>query len=310
MRDERSSFAIFRLLATPGIGPATARAVLDYAERCQAHVADLMEDLTGLAAVLSGKQSRDLKANHTKAAETWKKMLDKRIIPLAPMDPRYPESVLSILGPQAPLLLFVQGNLKLLSKHSLGFCGSRAASEKGIAVARECAEIVSKAGINVVSGYAAGVDMTTHRAALETGGTTTFVIAEGILHFRVKRDLKELWDWERCVVVSQYLPSSTWNVGNAMKRNQTICALCRAMVLIEAREAGGSIEAGRTCLKLGIPLFAPVYEGMPPCAKGNQMLLREGARSLYKNKSTNLPNLSRVLAVMQSPALQAIPEYR
>jgi predicted Rossmann fold nucleotide-binding protein DprA/Smf involved in DNA uptake len=128
------------------------------------------------------------------------------------------------------------------------------------------------------------------------------------MHFRVKRHLKEVWDSERSVVVSQYLPGATWNVGNAMKRNQTICALCRAMVLIEAGEAGGSIEAGRTCLKLGIPLFAPVYEGMPASAKGNQMLLREGARALYKNKPTNLPNLAGVLAALQDPVIQATPD--
>jgi hypothetical protein len=50
---------------------------------------------------------------------------------------------------------------------------------------------------------------------------------------------------------------------SAMQRNKTICGLSRAMVLIEARSTGGSIQAGRDCLKMGLPLFAAVYEGSP-----------------------------------------------
>ena len=161
--------------------------------------------------------------------------------------------------------------------------------------------MVSKQGINVVSGYAAGVDMTTHRAALESGGTTTIVMAEGILHFRVKREVKDVWDWHRALIISQYLPSVPWRVHNAMERNRTICALCKAMVLVEARESGGSIEAGRTCLELGIPLFAPVYEGIPDSAiKGNHILLGQGARYLHKSKTTQMPNLKGVLAAFPS----------
>jgi len=42
------------------------------------------------------------------------------------------------------------------------------------------------------------------------------------------------------------------------------------MILIEARTTSGSIQAGRDCLRLGLPLFAAVYEGMPESATGNE----------------------------------------
>ncbi|MFH1672523.1 MAG: DNA-processing protein DprA [Pseudomonadota bacterium] len=186
-----------------------------------------------------------------------------------------------------------------MNKTSAGFCGSRKASQKGIATARDCADQLSRKGINIVSGYAAGVDMATHKAALECGGTTTLVLCEGILHFRKKRDLKDMWDWERIAVVSEFLPGVPWNARNAMHRNSTICALTSAMILIEAASKGGSIAAGRTCLKMGIPLFAPVYEGMPETAVGNRELLGQGAQELYKNGHTNRANMKSVFAAIE-----------
>jgi len=302
MRDQEKAFALFRLLQVAGVGPVRLRSIVALADELRVSVIDLVDHPDGLGKLLSSEQTLDLRANAPKSREVWQKLQDQNVVVLTFLDPDYPDSLRTLLEKQAPPLLFTLGNLALFKRPLLGFCGSRKASEKGLAVAQECAEIVSNEGINVVSGYAAGVDMATHRAALKGGGTTALILAEGIFHFRAKQELKEFWDWTRVLVVSQYSPGLTWSVHSAMLRNQTICALCRAMVLIEARESGGSMEAGRACLKLGIPLFAPVYEGMPDFATGNRILLNEGARSLYKNKSTNLPNLRNLMAAFQTPA--------
>ena len=63
------------------------------------------------------------------------------------------------------------------------------------------------------------------------------------------------------------------------------------MILIEAEKKGGSISAGRTSLKMGRPLFAPAYEGIPPTASGNRILLSQGARGLKKSVKTMRANL-------------------
>jgi DNA processing protein len=309
MKGQETAFAIFRLLEVPGIGPARLSKVLALAEETGASLPDLIDDPARISSVITQEQIFAIRANAPKNLDVWRELTDLGVNMVSLLDPDYPKSMKSLLGKQAPPLLFVLGNKSLLERRSLGFCGSRKASEKGLAVARECAEIVSREGINVVSGYAAGVDMATHRAALGVGGTTTLVLADGIRHFRLKQELKVEWDWSRAAVVSQYSPGLTWSVHNAMVRNLTICALCKAMVLIEARESGGSIEAGRACLRLGIPLFAPVYEGMPESASGNRLLLAEGARSLYKNKSTNLPNLRSLLAAF-SPTEGSLDQPR
>lgn len=301
MKSSEAAFGVFQLLSITGVGAVRVWRIIEHAKDSNSSIRELINDPDRLTGILDTRQINELRRSEKATSESLQLLEEKEIEVWSVLDSSYPSIVLHVLGRSAPPLLFCRGNSDLFVKSSLGFCGSRQATPKGIDVARECAELAVKDGINVVSGYAAGVDMATHRAAFEHEGTTTVVLAEGILNFRLKAELKSVWQWERALVLSEFLPSARWNVGNAMRRNRTICALCKAMVLIEARETGGSIEAGRACLDLGIPLFAPVYEGMPESAGGNRILLREGARSLYKNRSTNLPNLRNVLATVGQP---------
>lgn len=201
-------------------------------------------------------------------------------------DPRYPAHLKSRLGDHAPPLLFARGNLEWFSSTSVGFCGSRNASPVGLSVAQDIAGQLAADGVVVVSGYAAGVDMAVHVAALDAGSATIVVLAEGIKRFRIKTAYQDVWDWGRVLVVSEFLPGLPWSVRHAMHRNGTIAALSDAMVLIEARSTGGSIAAGRTSLEHRIPLFAPVYRGMPEWATGNRLVLEEGAEPVLRERAT------------------------
>ncbi|HXB41686.1 MAG TPA: DNA-processing protein DprA, partial [Bacteroidia bacterium] len=129
------------------------------------------------------------------------------------------------LGINAPTILSYKGNLSLLKSKKIGFCGSRKASEKGLNVAKDVTQQVSKKGITVVSGYASGIDQQTHYWALKENGNTIIVLPEGINHFKVKSFVKEVWDWNRTLIISEFMPNAIWSAGRAMERNLTIVAL-------------------------------------------------------------------------------------
>ncbi|MBI4764912.1 MAG: DNA-processing protein DprA [Deltaproteobacteria bacterium] len=99
-------------------------------------------------------------------------------------------------------------------------------------------------------------------------------------------------------MVSEFLPGIPWSVRNAIQRNKTICALSKAMILIESGTNGGSMEAGRSSLNMKVPLFAPVYGGMPDSAVGNRQLLKEGARPLLKSSSSGRANMRELLSIV------------
>jgi DNA processing protein len=301
MAADSVAFDVFTLLTAPGVGPSRMRKLLrrwlDLGNSELLDIAALREAVTSEMATVP--------VDREGAARRWAELAEQDVRVVSVFDPTYPAAVQQILGADSPMLLFCRGEMRLLQSIGVGFCGSRRATAKGIETASESAKLLVQGDINIVSGFAAGVDMSAHRAALAAGGTTTIVLAEGILRFRIKREIRELWDSRRTLVVSEFAPNGTWRVDQAMRRNRTICGLSRAMILIEARASGGSIQAGRDCLRLGLPLFAAVYEDMPEWATGNKQLLEVGARRLMKNRSTNLPNVRPVLESIRSVGVSA-----
>jgi DNA processing protein len=151
--------------------------------------------------------------------------------------------------------------------------------------------------MNIVSGYANGVDLAAHQAALSAGGVTTMVLAEGILKFRSKHDLAHLFDEDNHLILSEFPPRLPWSVHNAMHRNRVVCALSDSVVVIEAGLSGGTFAAAEKTLQLRRPLFVVDYANPPPSAEGNRHFLGKGAIPLRRDREGKA-NLQPVLDVI------------
>jgi len=215
----------------------------------------------------------------------------KEVTVLSIDSPNYPKRLQKILGANAPKVLYVWGNLALLDMPSVGFCGSRTASDKGIAVTADTAQQIVELGWVVVSGHAKGVDTTAHLTALAYGGATIIVLAEGISNFKLRSELKKIAKSNQILVVSEFVPQAHWHVGNAMTRNRTIIGLSDAMILVEARSEGGTFEAGKEALRLKVPLYVAKYQSPADTAAGNAYFLSRGAKPLFKNGDTGKANI-------------------
>ena len=207
----------------------------------------------------------------------------------------YPSSIRDMKKP--PPVLYVQGYPEILQTAGFGICGSRKASGKGLEIAGQFGKEVARLEVPEVSGYAKGVDTAAHLGALEEGGATVVVLAEGILHFRLKRDFARLAGVaSHMVAVSEFHPSKPWSAYSAMQRNGTICALSHALVVVEAQATGGTLNAGLECLRQGKPLLVVQYGNEENMPAGNVDLIKRGGMPV----STH-PELAKQLkAVMQS----------
>lgn len=222
------------------------------------------------------------------------------IIDLRPGDSCYPVTITGFIRP-LPIISAI-GNLDLLKKpFTAGFCGSRHASKQGIEVAHLCVKQLSETikDITIVSGNAAGIDLEVHYTALKYGANTIFVLPEGINNFCIKPKLRDVWDWGKVLVISQFPKNAVWRGWQAMQRNNLILAISKAMLVVEAKETGGTRAAAESAIKHEVPLFVVNYNDNY-IASGNSLLLdSKNVMQLCKRKATGEANIDLLVKKIQ-----------
>ena len=284
MRIERDYFW-FRLFKTRGIGTKFLASVAKIlaAENLKPEMLllnpkDLSEQFPKLAKILDGK----IRAEDGEEVSTAYEQLKKQGIGIIyPGHPDFPPQLLDI----SPIL-FVKGQQKRLRADSVTIVGARDVSDKGVRITRNLACKLVGQGINIVSGYVAGVDTEAHLAALEARGTTTVVLSDGIRHLRQKSAFKK-FNWDRDVLaVSQFDPDTTRQAWDGVARNQLVCALSKAVVVIESgpeRDAQGKMSGTFITAKATLDLNLPLFVVNPSCLdnppRGNADLIALGGYS-------------------------------
>jgi DNA processing protein len=214
-------------------------------------------------------------------------------------DEEFPEQLYEKLGDSAPVVLSFEGNIGLFRRPMVGFCGARNVSDQGLVAAEQIASSLAENRITVVSGNAKGVDTAAHGSALRAGGSTIYVLPEGILKGAPKKVNKTLHTNSNYLTISEFYPSDIWQARRAMRRNRTIGALSDIMIVIEAGETGGTLNAGFECLKMGTPLYVVDYKSPSDSARGNKILLSEGGIPLKRDSETGFPRVDRIIDTLQ-----------
>lgn len=290
---------ILQLMLTKGIGDVAIKRIFAFLNEYTCPPDDIFDspELLRRAGLKQDIIERLLSIHIKEQAQSMADELERNNIHLiTELDTQYPQHLKYRLGKKCPPVLFAKGNMSLLNQTAVGFCGSRKASQKGISIAADCAKQLANNNIVVVSGYAAGTDLAAHCSALINGGATVFVLAEGMLRTTIKRDVCQLIDLENHVFVSQFLPNTTWNAGNAMKRNSVIIGLSQAMILVESGKTGGTFAAGEEALRTGCPLFVIDFSKPEVSAEANPYFIQAGGYPI--RGKDGIPNLNKVFAVI------------
>lgn len=193
-------------------------------------------------------------------------------------DPAFPSLLAAIHDPPPQLYLRGSGGPALLGQPAVAVVGARACSSYGRSVARSLARDLAAAGLVVVSGMARGIDGDAHRGALDGGGPTVAVLGCGIdrdypaAHTELARRIAE-----GGLVVSEYEPGVEPAPWRFPARNRIIAGLCRATLVIEARERSGALITADFALDEGREVLAVPGEITSSLSAGTNALLRLGA---------------------------------
>ena len=298
-----------KLMLASGVGPRTLLKILTKLQERQETIADFFSHGPTELRREFGLRETSITAisqDDDTANDYLVDLNEKGIHMLAFGQPGYPIKLYHALGNKTPPLLFYWGNLDLLNHCTVGFCGVRDISAQGLNAVTDTATQLARAKVNVISGHARGTDLAAHKAALEVGGETTIVIPEGILSFQMRADLKNLTDRKRVLIISQFPPRLPWRVHNAMTRNETICGLADALVVIESKLKGGTFAAGKTAMRLKIPMFVVEYADPAKNATGNAYFIEHGAIPLRRSRETGRANVQPMLTII-TKSLSCLP---
>ena len=258
-----------QLIRSENIGPRTFRTLLNRFGGAGAALEALPDLIKRNASGRAIKVATRAEAEEEMAAAT---ALGVRFIALG--EPDYPAALRAIDA--APPLIAVRGQASALAGPAVAIVGARNASAAGLAFTDRLGRGLGRAGFVVVSGLARGIDLSAHRASLETG--TIAVLAGG--HARpYPPEHAPLLDQiaEKGAVVSE-MPLNWEPRGRDFpRRNRIVSGLALGTVVVEAARRSGSLITARFASEQGREVFAVPGSPLDPRAEGTNDLLREGA---------------------------------
>ncbi|BBF42997.1 rossmann fold nucleotide-binding protein Smf possibly [Lachnospiraceae bacterium KM106-2] len=238
-----------------GIGLKKRKCLIDYFGDIESvyHAADYERD--GLLSLNKADKERILQS---KCPDTIKTSFDKlasdQIHFTTQEDEEYPKLWKELYD--APYGFYYKGRLPLCDKLSIAIVGARDASIYGQEMALYFGRKLARAGMNVISGMARGIDGYSQRGALEGGGYSAAILGCGV-DYCYPIENWELYQQliQRGGVLSEYAPGTLPRAGNFPMRNRLISGMSQAVLVIEARVKSGSFITVDTALEQGKDVF-------------------------------------------------------
>ena len=184
--------------------------------------------------------------------------------------------------PDPPKKLFIRGRLPAKRVKTAAIVGTRKPSAYGREIATKIASECAKNGIVVVSGLALGIDSIAHRAAIDSGGKTIAVLANGVdkIYPRSHEDLGQKILQTNGAILSEYPNNTPARPWQFLARNRIVSGLADAVVIIEAASRSGTLSTANHALDQGKEIFAVPGNITSPLSAGCNQLIKNGANPL------------------------------
>ncbi len=211
------------------------------------------------------------------------------VMPISPIhhisysEEEYPKLLREI--PSPPATLFVKGSFPSPCI-CVAIVGTRKATQDGKLIAKQIAYDLAKAGITIVSGLAIGIDGAAHEGALQGGGNTIAVLANGLdtVYPLLHEHLAESIVAQSGAICSEYPEGIAPLRHQFLERNRIISGMSIATIVVEAPMRSGSLATARFALEQGREVFVVPGPVRHRNYQGSHMLIREGARLVTSAK--------------------------
>ncbi len=267
-----------------GIGDVTAKSLLAYYGSAK----DVFKQKRGQLTKIPGVGEFIAKNIHgskpaLQRAEQELKFIEKyKITPLFFTDEDYPNRLKYCTD--SPILLYYKGNANLNNTKIVAVVGSRKPSDYGKQITEEFVKELKETGALVVSGLAYGVDILSHKVALDVGLETVGVLGHGldrIYPHAHERTAKRMI--EQGGLLTDFISKTNPDAVNFPKRNRIVAGMCDALVVMESKQKGGSLITATIANSYNKDVFAFPGRAGDPLAEGCNGLIKQNKAGLIES---------------------------
>lgn len=249
-------FYVLALTQVEGIGDITAKKLLQHFGSAEETFKANKTTLAKIDGI--GKNTiQNLKnTNCFKIAESELHFIEKEnIATLYFQDEKYPEKLKHCFD--APIVLFQSGNIDVSKPKIISIVGTRNITTYGTDFTKKFIEELAPLNPTVISGFAYGVDIVAHQAAIEHNLQTIGVLAHGLNQIYPKNHKKYMSKMEQNGgFLTEFWTHSKPDRENFVKRNRIVAGMSEATIVIESAEKGGSLITAQIANDYNREVFA------------------------------------------------------
>jgi DNA processing protein len=280
---ERLSFLALHFV--PGIGDYLVKQLIGYcgsaSQVFQTPKGKLMK-IPGVGEVTAA--SLKTESAFKKAEEEFRKIEKDGVEIYFFTDQNYPSRLKSI--EDAPSLIYVKGNVNMNPVKTIGIVGTRQATSYGKENVERLVEDIVPHQALIVSGLAYGIDIHTHKQALQYQLPTLGIMGSGIdiiypaVH---KETAKKMLDHGGLLTENCF--GTKPDAHNFPARNRIIAGLSDALIVVEAAEKGGALITAEIANSYNKDVFAlPGNVGQTFSEGCNKLIKTNKAHLLHSMK--------------------------
>lgn len=206
----------------------------------------------------------------------YKKLIDSGVHFVHRESKEYPMRLKNI--PDRPIGFYYKGRLPADDKKTIAIIGARDCTRYGSEMARFFGRELSKAGVQIISGLARGIDGMAHAGALEAGGYTMGILGCGIDRIYPEENYKLFMQMKQSGgILSESGLGQKPYAGLFPQRNRLIAGFADGILVVEAMEKSGTFITIDQGLEQGKEIFALPGRNIDVKSRGCNNLIKLGA---------------------------------
>jgi DNA processing protein len=229
------------LLKVEGIGDVVAKKLIHYCGSPQEVFTSSKKTILAIDGIGEMLYKKIHNSSAFKLAEKELKFIEKENISTTYfLDINYPERLKHCAD--GPVILFQTGTINLKNQKIINIVGTRQITPYGIEFTKKLLADLAPLNPVIVSGFAYGVDIVAHQAAVDHNLQTIGVLAHGLNQIYHKIHQKYMAKMnQNGGFMTDFWSTSNPDRENFIKRNRIVAGMSEATLVIESAEKGGSL---------------------------------------------------------------------